>query len=162
MSLIPPPPQPLPESLWGDIWRFVAVSADELEAGLLTKPIPVCGADPALFPSSLALPQRTPIPGVLIEAGRRSLKLSRWIEAQVPTHLASVLADLQGLLLHTHSQQRWILMTYQDAEMSAAARQFEQRKVQSRGLHFLLIQPDDSGVTYSGLWLLRDQRLNRR
>jgi hypothetical protein len=39
--------------------------------------------------------------------------------------------------------------------MAEAGRLFEQRKVASQGVHFLLVRPDDSGVTYTGLWLLR-------
>ncbi|MHC5721400.1 MAG: Tab2 family RNA-binding protein, partial [Nostoc sp.] len=39
--------------------------------------------------------------------------------------------------------------------VTTAAQAFEQLKQQSRGLHFLLVQPDDSGMTYSGFWLLR-------
>nr|WP_317106120.1 Tab2 family RNA-binding protein [Chroococcidiopsis sp. SAG 2025] len=34
---------------------------------------------------------------------------------------------------------------------------YAQRQQQSQGLHFLLVQPDDSGMTYTGFWLLRDE-----
>ncbi|MER3590014.1 MAG: hypothetical protein C4322_21265, partial [Mastigocladus sp. ERB_26_1] len=50
---------------------------------------------------------------------------------------------------------RWILVTFTDPEVAAAGRVYEQRKQESCGLHFLLVQPDDSGMTFSGFWLLR-------
>ncbi|TVQ65436.1 MAG: DUF1092 family protein, partial [Spirulina sp. DLM2.Bin59] len=31
-----------------------------------------------------------------------------------------------------------------------------QQRQASRGLHFLLIQPDDSAITFTGFWLLAD------
>jgi hypothetical protein len=49
---------------------------------------------------------------------------------------------------------RTILFTYDDPEMAAAAQRFTQRQQESQGIHFLLVQPDDTGVTYTGLWLL--------
>ncbi|NJN24153.1 MAG: DUF1092 family protein [Acaryochloridaceae cyanobacterium RL_2_7] len=149
----PPPPQPLPSQLWGENWKFVTLSAEELEQGLLQRPIPIQGV--STVPSQLNIPPQDPIPGVMIEAGRRSLKLSQWIQDQQPLSLASVLAELNGLILNTGSEQRWILMTYQDQEMVQAAQKFEERKLMTQGLHFLLIQPDDSGVTHSGLWILQ-------
>ena len=51
---------------------------------------------------------------------------------------------------------RWVLTTFDDSDVSGAAKAFEQRKVAAKGLHFLLIRPDDSGMTYSGLWLLQE------
>jgi hypothetical protein len=52
-------------------------------------------------------------------------------------------------------RDRWILNTFDDPDMRSAAQQYEQRKQASQGLHFLLVQPDDSGMTYTGFWLLR-------
>ena len=153
MQSTPPPPQPLPENLWGDRWQFVTLPADDLEQGLLKRPIPILSAPASRLPSVLGLAPSTPIPGVVIEAGRRSLKLAQWLEAQNPVRLGSVLAELNGLLLHTQSQARWILMTYDDPTVAAAAKTFEHQKLKSQNLHFLIIQPDDSGVTQSGLWL---------
>ena len=149
----PSPPQPLPEKLWGDRWQFVTLMADDLEHGLVQRPIPILSAPLSMLPSALNLAPSMPIPGVVIEAGRRSLKLAQWVETQHPVRLGSVLAELNGLLLHTQAQQRWILMTYDNPEIAAAAKAFEQHKLMSKALHFLIIQPDDSGMTQSGLWL---------
>ncbi len=41
--------------------------------------------------------------------------------------------------------------TFEDQEV-LLAQVYEQRKNQSQGLHFLLVQPDDLGMTYSGFW----------
>ncbi|MEM9135973.1 MAG: Tab2 family RNA-binding protein, partial [Cyanobacteria bacterium P01_F01_bin.42] len=106
--MTPPPPQPLPEHLWGKTWKFVTLTADDLEVGLMQRPIPILETENV--PSQLGLAPHMAIPGVVIEAGRRSLKLAQWVQAQQPRYLASVLAELNGLLLNTESQQRWILM----------------------------------------------------
>ncbi|MEN8447216.1 MAG: Tab2 family RNA-binding protein, partial [Cyanobacteria bacterium J06555_13] len=50
---------------------------------------------------------------------------------------------------------RWILTTFEDDDVAAAARTFTERKIAAKGLHFLLVRPDDSGMTYTGLWLLQ-------
>jgi hypothetical protein len=50
---------------------------------------------------------------------------------------------------------RWVLTTFSDPEVNTAAQSFQQRQQAALGLHFLLVQPDDSGMTYSGFWLLR-------
>lgn len=51
---------------------------------------------------------------------------------------------------------RWVMATFEDSEMAAAAQTYQQRKQLIKGLNFLLVQPDDSGMTYSGFWLLQD------
>ncbi|NES98783.1 MAG: DUF1092 family protein, partial [Desertifilum sp. SIO1I2] len=50
---------------------------------------------------------------------------------------------------------RWVLETFSDRQVAAAAQTFLQRQKASLGLHFLLVQPDDSGMTYTGFWLLQ-------
>ena len=60
-----------------------------------------------------------------------------------------------GLVLEASLVDRWIVATFEDSEVTAAAKIYEQRKQQSNGLHFLLVQPDDSGMTYTGFWLLK-------
>ena len=52
--MTPPPPQPLPETLWGETWKFVTLSAEDLESGLMQRPIPIGAAQTA--PSELNLP----------------------------------------------------------------------------------------------------------
>ena len=50
-----------------------------------------------------------------------------------------------------------IINTFEDADVASAAQRHEQQKAISQGLHFLLVQPDDSGMTYSGFWLLQSE-----
>jgi RNA-binding protein Tab2/Atab2 len=48
-----------------------------------------------------------------------------------------------------------VMLTFNDAEVSQAARLYEARKKLVHGLHFLLVTPDDSGITDSGIWLFQ-------
>jgi hypothetical protein len=152
----PTPPQPLPENLWGDRWQFVGLPAQELELYLLERPIPIRKVAELALPSQQQLATTLPIPGVAIEAGRQSMRLARWVETQQPQTLEAVNREL-GALIMTAKQNaaQWILATYQDEDVRLAAQIFEERKTQSCGIHFLLIQPDNTEVTYSGLWILR-------
>lgn len=152
----PKPPQPLPENLWGDRWQFVGLSAQELELYLLERPIPIRRVSELALPSQQQLATTLPIPGVAIEAGRQSMRLARWVDTQQPQTLEAVNRDLGALIMSVkQNAAQWILATYQDKDVRLAAQTFEERKIQSSGIHFLLIQPDGTEVTYSGLWILR-------
>jgi RNA-binding protein Tab2/Atab2 len=149
------PPQPLPEHLWGDLWQFVSLPAEDLELRLWERPIPFREIAALALPSQQNLGLPTTIPGILINAGRQAMSLSRWLSERKPTHIAAVNLELGAIILTTAQQERWILATYQDSVVREAGQAFESRKVQSRQIHFLLIQPDDSGMTHSGLWILK-------
>lgn len=145
-------PQTLPEDLWGKSWQFVGLSAQDVEEVLLARPIPHRFI--ASLPSQRNVQPDTLIPGVVIEAGRQSMRLARWLMNVTPLQLEAMSRELGALMLTTTQGAQWILVTYNDIEVRQAGQTFEQRKQASQGLHFLLIQPDDSGVTYSGFWLL--------
>ncbi|TAD73930.1 MAG: DUF1092 family protein [Oscillatoriales cyanobacterium] len=155
LAIDQPPPLPMPESLWGDRWQFVGLSAAELTNRLLPRPIPHGARPPELQPAALGLPPTTTIPGVAIEAARRSRLLAQWLDSVQPVALQMVAGQPNGLVLDAGLCDRWILTTFEDAEVQQAGQSFQQRKAASQGLHFLLVQPDDSGMTYSGLWLLQ-------
>lgn len=155
LTLEAPPPVPLPEALWGEQWRFGAIAAGDLEGFVGDRPIPICAVPDALRPMNLKLPSTLAIPGVTIDGGRQSMRLARWLQEAHPDHLAYVPGDPDGLVLHAGLVDRWILTTFVDEEVVAAARTFQQRQQQAQGLHFLLVRPDDSGMTYSGFWLLQ-------
>jgi hypothetical protein len=91
----------------------------------------------------------------VIYGGRQSLRLARWLQEARPVMLNYVAGTPSGLVLEAGLIERWIVATFEDQEVMAAAQAYEQRKQLSQGLHFLLVQPDDSGMTYSGFWLLR-------
>jgi hypothetical protein len=149
------PPQPLPENLWGDRWQFVSLPAEDLEFRLWERPIPVRDAAPLALPSQQNLGSSVTIPGILINAGRQAMVLSRWLLARKPAQIAAVNLELGAIILTTAQRERWILATYQDAMVREAAQTFESRKAPCRNIHFLLIQPDDSGITHTGLWILK-------
>ncbi|MEB3338514.1 MAG: Tab2/Atab2 family RNA-binding protein [Leptolyngbyaceae bacterium] len=155
ISLEKPPPVPLPENLWGEQWRFAALPAGDLEAVFRDRPIPVVEVPNLFLP--ISLPANLPVPGVVIDAGRRSLRLARWLQEAHPVSLHYIPGEPDGLILEAGLADRWVVTTFTDPDVQAAAQIYEQRKQQSQGLHFLLVQPDDSGMTYSGFWLLRPE-----
>jgi hypothetical protein len=83
------------------------------------------------------------------------MRLVRWLVDVHPVNLNYIPGDPDGLLLEAGLVDRWILATFEDEAVKAAAQTFQERQQAAKGLHFLLVQPDDAGVTYSGLWLLR-------
>jgi RNA-binding protein Tab2/Atab2 len=148
------PPVPLPDHLWGDDWQFASVKAvdlPDLYVGRMIRCLHVDGVPTAL---ELGLASDLPIPGVVINAGRRSLQLAQWLESVKPVSLQAIAAEMDGLILFAGPMERWILTTSGEPEVKAAGIVFEQRKAAAKGLHFLLIQPDTSGMTHTGLWLL--------
>lgn len=151
-----PPPAPLAENLWGEQWRFATLAAGDVEEAFRERPIPILSMPDFLLPLNLGIASTVAIPGVVIYGGRRSLQLARWLQQELPVSLNSVAGEPSGLVLEVGLADRWIVATFADPEVAAAAKVYEQRKQQSLGLHFLLVQPDDSGMTYSGFWLLRE------
>ncbi|MGB5972864.1 MAG: Tab2/Atab2 family RNA-binding protein [Nodosilinea sp.] len=150
-----PPPVPLSETLWGDRWGFTALAAYDFEQTLPHEPIPLRHLPPGLMPSRLGLASTAPVPGVVIDAGRQAMALAQWLQTSAPAWLSYVRGEPDGLILAAGLCDRWVLTTFNDADVASAGQQFEQRKQQSQGLHFLLVRPDDSGMTTTGLWLLQ-------
>jgi RNA-binding protein Tab2/Atab2 len=149
------PPQPLPENLWGDEWSFASVMAGDLLDLYQNRMIPYLAAPESLEPLRLGLASNLPIPGVAIIAGKKSRALAQWLQQVQPVSLHAIAAELDGLILFAGDVERWILTTSDDPNVKSAGQTFEQRKQAAQGLHFLLIQPDDSGMTYTGFWLLQ-------
>ncbi len=150
-----PPPKPLPENLWGEQWRFATLPAGEIEEAFAFRPIPILQMPEFLLPINLGLASTVAVPGVIIYGGRQSMRLARWLDEANPVSLNYIIGKPAGLVLEAGLVDRWIVATFEDKEVANAAQAYEQRKQLSQGLHFLLIQPDDSGVTSSGFWLLR-------
>ena len=121
----------------------------------MERPIPILGVPEFLLPLNLGLSSSLPIPGVVIDGGRQSMRLARWLESADPYLLNYIPGEPDGLILETGLVDRWVVATFSDQEVSAAGQVYEERKEESQGLHFLLVQPDDSGMTYSGFWILR-------
>lgn len=157
ISLDKPPPMPLSENLWGEEWRFASLSAGDVAEVFGDRPIPILEMPEYLLPINLGLPSTIPVPGVVIYAGRQSMRLARWLQQAQAVALNYIAGTPDGLVLEAGLVDRWIVATFEDKDVAAAAKAYEQRKQQSRGLHFLLVQPDDSGMTDTGFWLLRDE-----
>lgn len=159
LHLESPPPVPLPEQLWGDRWGFTALAAYDFEQTLPYEPIPLCHLPPSLMPSQLGLASTLPIPGIVIDAGRQAMALAQWVQAHQPAWLSAMRGEPDGLILEAGLCDRWVITTFNDADVARAGQQFEQRKQASQGLHFLLVRPDDSGITTTGLWLLQQSQV---
>ncbi|MFZ9736973.1 MAG: Tab2 family RNA-binding protein [Prochlorotrichaceae cyanobacterium] len=154
------PPQPVPEALRPDRWQFAALPAGELWDFATSRPIPIQSLSPERSPLALGLASTVLIPGVILEGGRQSRWLAQWIQEQHPLWLEYVPGELQGLILHSHLNQehhRWVMATFQDPEVGQAGATYQERLSLSQGLHFLLVQPDNSGQTYTGIWLLHPE-----
>lgn len=151
------PPVPLSETLWGDRWRFAALPAADLVDAFRDRMIPILDMPASLLPLNLGLASTTLIPGVVIDGGRQAMRLALWLQQAQPVSLSYIPGAPDGLVLEAGLVDRWILTTFEDAEVATAGKEFERRKQSSQGLHFLLVQPDDSGMTYSGFWLLKPE-----
>lgn len=152
------PPRPLPEDLQGDRWRFASVAAGELELAFGDRPIPFCQMPADLLPLSVGLASTVRVPGLVIDGGRQALRLAQWLQDTDPAALQVLPGETPqagGVILAAGLSDRWILATYDDGEVARAAANYRQRQAEACGLHFLLVQPDDSGLTYSGFWLLQ-------
>ena len=152
-----PPPQPLPEDIWGEQWQFASLNAEEIEYRIPERPIPICEMPEELTPFQLNLGSTTMIPGLIIYGGRQSWQLAQWFTQTQPmaiNYIPTAVGESGGLVLEAGLRDRWVIITFEDPEVAQAAEKYEQRKQQSNGLHFLLIQPDDSGMTDTGFWLL--------
>ncbi|MBO9997679.1 MAG: Tab2/Atab2 family RNA-binding protein [Cyanobacteria bacterium SID2] len=149
-----PAPIPVPDRLWGDRWRFASLPAGEIE-DFATRPMRFRSIPEPLRPLHLALASTQAVPGVVIDGGRQSLPLARWLESLNPVAINFIPGAPNGLILEAGLADRWVLATFDDPEVQAAAQVYRQRQQQSKGLHFLLVQPDDAGVTHTGFWLLQ-------
>ena len=159
LALDRPPPQPLPENLWGEEWQIANIEAGEIVSLFSDRPLPVKNLPEAFYPINLGIASNIPIPGIVVYGGRNSLVLARWLEQQKPVFLKYIPTEVGysgGLILETGLIDRWIFNTFESNNAAKIAEDYEQKKQQSQGLHFLLIQPDNSGMTYTGFWLLKE------
>ena len=155
-ALDKPPPIPLSENIWGDKWSFATLKASNITEFISERPIPILETPDFLLPINLGLASTVQVPGVVIYGGRKSMRLAKWLQENRPVALNYIGGEPDGLVLEAGLVDRWIVATFEDEEVSQAAALYQQRKQQSQGLHFLLVQPDDSGMTYTGFWLLQD------
>ncbi len=152
------PPQALPDKLWGEKWGFVTFPAGSIEEIFGDRPIPIRSLPTSLLPINLGIASTVKVPGVVIYGGRKSMQLASWLQEVKPAalnYIPTEVAKSGGLVLAAGLVDRWIVATFEDEEVAKAAKAYEERKQASQGLHFLLIQPDDSAMTTSGFWLIK-------
>ncbi|MFB2923651.1 MULTISPECIES: Tab2/Atab2 family RNA-binding protein [Aerosakkonema] len=157
LAIEKPPPIPLPERFWGERWRFATLNAGDIQERFSDRLVPIVEMPEFLLPINLGIASTVAVPGVVIDGGRRAMQIARWIQESKPVSLNYIPGAPNGLVLEAGLNDRWIVATFEDEEVSAAAQMYEARLLLSRGLHFLLMQPDDSGMTYSGFWLLQGE-----
>ena len=150
-----PAPNPVPEELWGEQWRFGSLSAQDFQTSLIQEPIPIQSVPEEWLPLPMGIASNTLIPGVIVDAGRRTMALAQWLQAQQPATLTYMSGPPHGVILEAGLVNRWVFVTFEDEQVGSAARTFVARQQEVQGLHFLLVRPDDSGMTFTGLWLLR-------
>lgn len=159
LKLDKPVPQPLPENLWGEEWQIANIQAGQLFELFSDRPIPICQLPKELDPLNLGLASSIPIPGIVVYGGRKSMQLARWIEAQNPafiTYIPTEIGKSGGFVLETGLVDRWVFNTFESESAAAIAFDYEQKKQTAQGLHFISIQPDNSGMTHTAFWLLQD------
>jgi len=154
------PPLPLPEDLWGDRWRFANIPAGNLQEFFADRPIPILQIPDKFLPFNLGLASVVSIPGIVIDGGKKSMQLARWLAEVQPFSCNYIAGSPDGLILESGLVDRWVMATFEDTEVMDAAKTFEVRKQLAKGLHFILVQPDDSGITFTGFWLLKGEIKN--
>lgn len=125
------PPQAIPESLWGDKWHFATFKAGDFFDYFSDRPIPMKELPEALNPIHLGIASDVNIPGVVIYGGRQSMYLARWLADNQPVSLNYIPTEVNksgGLILESGLVDRWVLLTFENAEMSQSAQQYEKQK----------------------------------
>ncbi|MEM9539545.1 MAG: Tab2 family RNA-binding protein [Cyanobacteria bacterium P01_E01_bin.42] len=152
-----PPPQPLPDRLWGEQWRFASLSAADVVREFCDRPIPIRDIPDAFEPRQRGLSSSAIVPGIIVEGGRQAMPLARWVQEARPYALDYIPAEVGrsgGIVLEAGLSDRWVFQTFNDPEIARAAEEYQQRLDRSQGLHFLLIQPDGAIRNFTGYWLL--------
>jgi hypothetical protein len=159
LALDKPPPQALPENLWGEEWQIANIVAGQIVDLFRDRPMPICSLPEKFLPINLGIASDIFIPGIIINGGKKSIQIARWIEQQIPAFINYIPTEVDqsgGFILETGIVDRWVFNTFESAQIASIAKSYEQKKQVAQGLHFLLIQPDNSGMTYTGFWLLRE------
>jgi RNA-binding protein Tab2/Atab2 len=158
LDLEKPPPQALPENIWGKEWQIANIVAGEIVDLFCDRPLPILNLPEAFLPINLGIASDVSIPGIVVYGGKKSMIIARWIEDKVPAfinYIPTQVGKSGGFILETGLVDRWIFNTFESELVAQSAINYEQKKQAAIGLHFLLIQPDDSGMTSTAFWLLK-------
>ena len=146
-------PRPLPDALRGESWAFVALPLvgvkEEAEQVRANK---VFGDLLEIDPN---LPDDTLVPGIAVYT-RRAAALAGWTKG-LELGGISVDLDMGTLILDTGVSDSWQYARFrQTKELTQEAREWEQVKEATGGLHFLAIQTDEEAESTDGFWILQD------
>lgn len=113
------------------------------------------------FPLELAqIPVETNIPGILIFSPR-ALPLAGWMSGLDLAWLRFDDTPQAGrLLLETGATESWILANLKKPQILAEARNFEQAKQKTNGVHFIGVQSGPQSESFAGFWLLCEINLS--
>ncbi|HEY9705714.1 MAG TPA: Tab2 family RNA-binding protein, partial [Allocoleopsis sp.] len=106
-----PPPQPLPENLLGEKWRFASIPASDLIELVSDKLIPIMSMPQFLLPINVGIASTTIIPGIIIYGGKSSMRLARWLQENDIYYIDYMQAETGGLVLESGLVDRWIIAT---------------------------------------------------
>lgn len=148
------PPQPLPDALLGQQWRFVSLEASAFEE-IQEWAIDFGEAFPLQM---IKLAPETLIPGMVIFSPR-AIPLAGWMSGLEMAFLKVDSGPSAKLLLETGASDRWILAPLRDAAAQAEAKAFEEAKRQAQQVHFLAVQSDAQAESFAGFWLLQEVNL---
>ena len=146
------PPQPLPDALRGQKWGTVALEAsafaDMNEWSIdFGESFPIAGMN--LKPDTL-------VPGMIIYTPR-ALAMAAWMSGLEMATVKYDTIDGQQLVLETGVIDRWTLTPLVNMPLQAEAKQFEDRKKEANGVHFIAIQSSPESENFAGFWLLLDR-----
>ncbi|MDJ0659530.1 MAG: Tab2/Atab2 family RNA-binding protein [Crocosphaera sp.] len=146
----------LPDAVRGDKsdkWAFVSLEASAFED---MKEWDIRFGEG--FPLQLAnLSPNTKIPGFIIFS-QRALPLAAWMSGLELVSLKFQSKPLPLLSLETGLSDSWILANLTDKSSIAEGQGFEDTKNKAQGVHFLAIQSRPDVETFSGFWLLKDDK----
>ena len=145
-------PRPLPDALRGESWAFVALPLvgvrEEIEQvkknkvfGDVLKSTRTCRTTRSSRASPCTL---------------RAAALAGWTKG-LELGGISVDLDMGTLILDTGVADSWQYARFrQTKELTQEAREWEQVKQNTGGLHFLAIQTDEDAESTDGFWILQD------
>ena len=144
-------PQRLPDALVADRWAMVALQVQDLrQAARWPKEFgELFGMDwERLDPEAV-------VPGLLL-VSNRARPLAAWMTGVEPVFLKAFGGEQAGLVLEAGASDRYVLARFSSDGMRQEGNQFEDRKLDVRGLHFIGIQSDPNDQSFAGFWMLRE------
>ena len=146
------PPQPLPDALRGQQWGTVALEVSAF-AEMKDWAIDFGEAYPI---APMGLSPDTLVPGMMIYT-KRALAMAAWMSGLEMASVKHDTMDGQQLVLETGVIDRWILTPLVNMPLQLEAKEFEERKKNAGGVHFIAIQESPESEAFTGFWLLLDR-----